>query len=269
MSAGGIVGLVGDTRTSSSTNVTLTGCYSMGEISGEYDDNASMGALVGGSIGDKTTLTAEKCFYLDGAVKTSGKETTTVTVQGTAFTAADGLSAEALGDGYTDSCPAPVLKGQNAVAHSDSNSDGKCDTCGKTMQLQGEEMTLYGRIYGNSVNSEFTDLAGEGNGVEYTCRDVEKKNGLDVLKGVLDASGYTYIATATEITSITDAAGVTLANGDESYGPQSAWVATVNGVSLSEMSITSLSKYVLDNINGFDGDEFVLTFTECPKGTDG
>lgn len=267
--AGGIVGLVGDTRTSSSTNVTLTGCYSMGEISGEYDDNASMGALVGGSIGDKTTLTAEKCFYLDGAVKTSGKETTTVTVQGTAFTAENGLLAEALGDGYIDSCPAPVLKGQNAVAHSDSNSDGKCDTCGKTMQLQGEEMTLYGRIYGNSVNSEFTDLVGEGNGVEYTCRDVEKKNGLDVLKGVLDASGYTYIATATEITSITDAAGVTLANGDESYGPQSAWVATVNGVSLSEMSITSLSKYVLDNINGFDGDEFVLTFTECPKGTDG
>ena len=267
--AGGIVGLVGSTSTSSSTNVTLTGCYSMGEISGEYDDNASMGALVGGIIGDKTTLAAEKCFYRDGAVKTSGKETTTVTVQGTAFTAENGLLAEALGDGYTDSCPAPVLKGQTAAAHSDSNSDGKCDTCGKTMQLQGEEMTLYGRIYGNSVNSEFTDLAGEGNGVEYTCRDVEKKNGLDVLKGVLDASGYTYIATATEITSITDAAGVTLANGDESYGPQSAWVATVNGVSLSEMGITSLSKYVLDNINGFDGDEFVLTFTECPKGTDG
>ena len=267
--AGGIVGLVGGIRTSSSTNVTLTGCYSMGEISGEYDDNASMGALVGGIIGDKTTLAAEKCFYRDGAVKTSGAETTTVTVQGTAFTAENGLLAEALGDGYIDSCPAPVLKGQTAAAHADSDSDGKCDTCGKTMQLQGEEMTLYGRIYGNSVNSEFTDLAGEGNGVEYTCHDVEKKNGLDVLKGVLDASGYTYIATATEITSITDAAGVTLANGDESYGPQSAWVATVNGVSLSEMGITSLSKYVLDNINGFDGDEFVLTFTECPKGTDG
>ena len=131
--AGGIVGLVGDTSTSSSTNVTLTGCYSMGEISGEYDDNASMGALVGGIIGDNTTLAAEKCFYLDGAVKTSGKETTTVTVQGTAFTAENGLLAEALGDGYIDSCPAPVLKGQNAVAHSDSDSDGKCDTCGKVL----------------------------------------------------------------------------------------------------------------------------------------
>ena len=131
--AGGLVGLVGGTRTSSSTNVTLTGCYSMGEISGEYDDNASMGALVGGIIGDNTTLAAEKCFYLDGAVKTSGAETTTVTVQGTAFTAENGLLAEALGNGYIDSCPAPVLKGQTAVAHSDSNSDGKCDTCGKVL----------------------------------------------------------------------------------------------------------------------------------------
>ena len=131
--AGGLVGLVGDTSTSSSTNVTLTGCYSMGEISGEYDDNASMGALVGGIIGDNTTLAAEKCFYLDGAVKTSGKETTTVTVQGTAFTAENGLLAEALGDGYIDSCPAPVLSWQTAAEHADSDSDGKCDTCGKVL----------------------------------------------------------------------------------------------------------------------------------------
>lgn len=267
--AGGLVGFVGGIRTSSSTNVTLTGCYSMGEISGEYDDNASMGGLVGEVATTGTTLTVSKCFYRDGAVKTSGKETTTVTVQGTAFTAADGLSAEALGDGYTDSCPAPVLKGQNAAEHADGDNDGKCDTCGKTMQLQGEEMTLYGRIYGKSVNSEFADLTGEGNGVEYICRDVEKKTGLDVLKGVLDASSYTYTATSSAITSITDPSGVTLANGDETYGPQSAWVATINGDSLSDMNITSVSEYVLDNEHGFDGDEFVLTFTECPKGTAG
>ena len=267
--AGGIVGYVGGTRTSSSTNVTLTGCYSMGKVSGEYDDNASMGALVGEVTGSNTALNIEKCFYLDGAVQTSGAETTTVTVQGTAFTAENGLLAEALGEAYTDSCPAPVLKGQTAVAHADGNKDSKCDTCGKTMQLPGEEMTLYGRIYGKSVNSEFADLTGEGNGVEYICRDVEKKTGLDVLKGVLDASGYTYTATSSAITSITDAAGVTLANGDETYGPQSAWVATINGDSLSDMNITSVSEYVLDNEHGFDGDEFVLTFTECPKNTDG
>ncbi len=131
--AGGLVGLVGSTSTSSSTNVTLTGCYSMGEISGEYDDNAKLGGLVGEVATTGTTLTVSKCFYLDGAVKTSGKETTTVTVQGTAFTAENGLLAEALGNGYIDSCPAPVLKGQTAVAHSDSDSDGKCDTCGKVL----------------------------------------------------------------------------------------------------------------------------------------
>lgn len=131
--AGGIVGYVGGTRTSSSTNVTLTGCYSIGEVSGEYDDNAKLGGLVGEVATTGTTLTVSKCFYLDGAVQTSGTETTTVTVQGTAFTAENGLLAEALGDGYIDSCPAPVLKGQTAVAHSDSNSDGKCDTCGKVL----------------------------------------------------------------------------------------------------------------------------------------
>mgnify|MGYP002516258708 CR=1 FL=1 len=124
--AGGIVGLVKD-------NVTLTGCYSIGQVSGEYDNNATLGALVGEVTDTDTVLTVEKCFYLDGAVKTSGAETTTVTVQGTAFTAAEGLSAEALGDAYIDSCPAPVLKGQTAVEHKDENSDGACDACGKTL----------------------------------------------------------------------------------------------------------------------------------------
>ena len=124
--AGGIVGLVEDT-------VTLTGCYSMGQVSGEYDDNAKLGALVGEVTGADAALTVERCFYLDGAVKTSGAETTTVTVQGTAFTAAEGLSAEMLGDAYIDSCPAPVLTGQTAVEHKDSDSNGACDTCGKTL----------------------------------------------------------------------------------------------------------------------------------------
>ena len=131
--AGGIVGYVGGTRTSSSTNVTLTGCYSTGKVSGEYDDNAKLGGLVGEVATTGTTLTVSKCFYLDDAVQTSGVETTTVTVQGTAFTAENGLLAEALGDGYIDSCPAPVLKGQTAVAHSDSDNDGTCDTCGKVL----------------------------------------------------------------------------------------------------------------------------------------
>ena len=132
----------------------------------------------------------------------------------------------------------------------------------------GEELTLYGRIYGKSVNSEFADLTGSAgsNGVEYVCKNIEKKTGLDVIKGVLEASGYTYVATETAITSITDPSGVTLANGDAAYGPKSAWVATING----EKPATTLAGYVVDNEStGFDGDEFVLTFTECPGSTDG
>lgn len=132
----------------------------------------------------------------------------------------------------------------------------------------GEVLTLYGRIYGKSVNSAFADLTGSAgsNGVEYVCRDIEKKTGLDVIKGVLEASGYAYVATETAITSITDPSGVTLANGDAAYGPKSAWVATING----EKPATTLAGYVVDNEStGFDGDEFVLTFTECPGSTDG
>ena len=119
----------------------------------------------------------------------------------------------------------------------------------------GELLTLYGRIYGKSVNSEFADLTGSAgsNGVEYVCRDIEKKTGLDVIKGVLEASGYAYVATETAITSITDPSGVTLANGDAAYGPKSAWVATING----EKPATTLAGYVVDNEStGFDGDEF-------------
>ena len=65
-------------------------------------------------------------------MQTSGASSTTVTVKGTAFTAAEGLSAAALGDAYADSCPAPALKGQTAAEHKDGNNDGVCDTCGKS-----------------------------------------------------------------------------------------------------------------------------------------
>ena len=129
--AGGIVGLAGES--SHASTITLTNCYATGTVSGQYDDQASMGALVGEvTDNEKTTLTANNCYYLDSAVQTSGASTTTVTVKGTAFTAAEGLSAEVLGSAYVDSCPAPVLKGQTAAEHKDNDNDGKCDTCGKS-----------------------------------------------------------------------------------------------------------------------------------------
>ena len=133
-----------------------------------------------------------------------------------------------------------------------------------TVSPAGEELTLYGRIYGKNVNSEFADLTGTGNGVEYVCRDIEKKTGLDVIKGVLGANGYTYVVEGNAVTSVTDPNGVTLTNGGAAYGPKSAWVATINGTSLADNGITSLAEYI-----GGDGDEFVLTFTECPGSATG
>ena len=129
--AGGIVGLAGES--SHASTITLTNCYATGTVSGQYDDQARMGALVGEvADNEKATLTATNCYYLDSAVQTSGASSTTVTVKGTAFTAAEGLSAAALGSAYVDSCPAPVLKGQTAAEHKDGNNDGVCDTCGKS-----------------------------------------------------------------------------------------------------------------------------------------
>ena len=129
--AGGIVGLAGES--SHASTITLTNCYATGTVSGQHDDQARMGALVGEvADNEKATLTATNCYYLDSAVQTSGASSTTVTVKGNAFTAAEGLSAAALGDAYADSCPAPVLKGQTAAEHKDGNNDGVCDTCGKS-----------------------------------------------------------------------------------------------------------------------------------------
>lgn len=129
--AGGIVGFAGKDRYTAA--ITLTNCYSSGTVSGQPDDQASMGALVGKVVdNEKTTLTATNCYYLDSAVQTGAASSTTVTVKGTAFSAAEGLSAAALGSAYADSCPAPVLKGQTAAGHKDGNNDGVCDTCGKS-----------------------------------------------------------------------------------------------------------------------------------------
>ena len=129
--AGGIVGLAGES--SHASTITLTNCYATGTVSGQFDDQARMGALVGEvADNERATLTATNCYYLDSAVQTSGASSTTVTVKGTAFTAAEGLSAAALGDAYADSCPAPVLKGQTAAEHKDGDNDSVCDTCGKS-----------------------------------------------------------------------------------------------------------------------------------------
>ena len=133
-----------------------------------------------------------------------------------------------------------------------------------TVTPVGTELTLYGQILGSSINEKFADITGTGNGEEYTCLNTDKKTGLDVIKGVLDAKGYSYVATATAITSVTDKNGVTLKNGDEAYGPKSGWTFTINGEKPGTYGITTLNEYVVDDeAMGFDGDEFRLIYAEC------
>lgn len=224
--------------------------------SGVVGDTA--GVVVSRAMSDKTSSFVRASFMdstSDGVTMKKG------VFAKLTFTANTSISAD------TNASFTLVYEGGNAVSGSISSDVGAAASV--TVSPAGEELTLYGRIYGKNVNSEFADLTGTGNGVEYTCRTNEKKNGLDVLKGVLDASGYTYIATETAITSITDPSGVTLANGDAAYGPQSAWIAAINGETLATLGVSTLTQYILDNERGFDGDEFVITFTECPNNTDG
>ena len=126
---GGLVGCFGDSY--GTQTLTMTGCYSTGKISGDKADEALMGALVGGTksgTSNKVEVIAANAYYLEGTAAVSGVESGAA-----AFTAEEGLSASQLGEGYVDSCPAPVLSGQTVVEHADANSDGKCDTCGKQL----------------------------------------------------------------------------------------------------------------------------------------
>ena len=126
---GGLVGCFGDSY--GTQTLTMTGCYSTGKISGDKADEALMGALVGGTksgTSNKVEVIAANAYYLEGTAAVSGVESGAA-----AFTAEEGLSASQLGEGYVDSCPAPVLSGQTVVEHADADGDGKCDTCGKQL----------------------------------------------------------------------------------------------------------------------------------------
>ena len=126
---GGLVGCFGDSY--GTQTLTMTGCYSTGKISGDKADEALMGALVGGTksgTSNKVEVIAANAYYLEGTAAVSGVESGAA-----AFTAEEGLGASQLGEGYVDSCPAPVLSGQTVVEHADANADGKCDTCGKQL----------------------------------------------------------------------------------------------------------------------------------------
>ena len=217
--AGGIVGLAGES--SHASTITLTNCYATGTVSGQHDDQARMGALVGEvADNEKATLTATNCYYLDSAVQTSGASSTTVTVKGTAFTAAEGLSAEQLGEAYTDSCPGPVLKDQTAVQHTDANNDGLCDTCGKS------DAPVPTRKEGYPAASEDTVMTGKA----YLLSDLQAGKIFAPVDGqTLNYKNYYYQRST---------------DGGQTWGPMQSFSEAIFGMTTIQLTELSEGDYV-------------------------
>ena len=124
--AGGIVGLA-DGK-SSSHELRLSYCYNVGTVSGDLDDKASLGGIVGHVYDtEKVSATALQCYYLDSSAAQDA-------LAGTEALSAAQMHAAAfaskLGVGYVASCPYPVLANQTATPHVDADEDGQCDNCG-------------------------------------------------------------------------------------------------------------------------------------------
>lgn len=211
------------------------------------------GVVISRAMNDKTSSFVRASFVDTTSAGVTMKKGVFATLT---FTAKASISAN------TDASFSLVYEGGDDVNGEITHTAGAAASV--TVTPAGYEVTLYGQILGSSINEKFADITGTGNGEEYTCLNTDKKTGLDVIKGVLDAKGYTYVATATAITSVTDKNGVTLKNGDETYGPKSGWTFTINGEKPGTYGITTLNEYVLDDETmGYDGDEFHLIYVEC------
>ena len=158
---GGIVGLM-DNNT-----VTVSSCYNTGTIAFESDAAKAIGAAGIVGYGKNGTLTIENC-YNTGNISSENLTTTgrangifgknynaqkpvlTVTdsyyltesapadkkTNGTPADTPAELSEkilESAGEAYIDSCPTPVLKGQEAVPHSAPDAAGCCTVCKKEL----------------------------------------------------------------------------------------------------------------------------------------
>ena len=158
---GGIVGLM-DNNT-----VTVSSCYNTGTIAFESDAAEAIGAAGIVGYGKNGTLTIENC-YNTGNISSENLTTTgrangifgkndnaqkpvlTVTdsyyltesapadkkTNGTPADTPAELSEkilESAGEAYIDSCPTPVLKGQEAVPHSAPDAAGCCTVCKKEL----------------------------------------------------------------------------------------------------------------------------------------
>ena len=113
-------------------------------------------------------------------------------------------------------------------------------------------------VEGSEFDSAFTDLTDT-----YTCYDNEYKTAAVAVLDVLAKAGYTYTGAPSYITSVTDNKKHTMSAGDETHGPWSGWMFTVDGKTpmLDEKTGATLDTYLLK------AEDKVIRFyyVECPS----
>ena len=243
---GGLVGCFGDAY--GTQTLTMTGCYSTGAVSGDKADEALMGALLGGTksgTSNKVEVIAANTYYLEGTAAVSGVESGAA-----AFTAEEGLSASQLGEGYVDSCPAPVLAGQTAAEHADADGDGKCDTCGKQLA----EIAVPTRKEGYPAETSATVQTGKA----YLLSDLQTNKVFDPADGqTLNYKNYYYERST---------------DGGKTWGAKVGFTEAVFGATTIQITENTAGTYVYRFYASHDGKHFskdtwtlTLTVEDAPK----
>ena len=106
----------------------LTNCYNTGLIGGTVSAAGRANGIFGNKSSGTPTIT-DSYYLASSAPKAKGDK-------GTAMETEAELSEkilESAGEAYIDSCPTPVLKGQEAVPHSAPDDTGCCTVCKKEL----------------------------------------------------------------------------------------------------------------------------------------
>ena len=108
---------------------TCQNCYNTGALSASGNGVELYGV---GPVPSETSAGKSNyinCFYTN----TDDAITSVLGVQPISQSEEKDVAAAFSGEVWEDSCPLPVLKGQTATVHEDTDGDGNCDTCGKVM----------------------------------------------------------------------------------------------------------------------------------------
>ena len=108
---------------------TCQNCYNTGALSASGNGVELYGV---GPVSSETSAGKSdyiNCFYTN----TDDAITPVLGVQPISQSEEKDVAAAFSEDVWKDSCPLPVLKGQTATAHKDTDGDGNCDACGKVM----------------------------------------------------------------------------------------------------------------------------------------